>query len=550
MTGRITAQHRLTWHTAALLGILLAALVLLTWDINAPFVRQGSYDEIIYTLHASAYDRYGLVETRLALVYPAGDPAAPLTDTDHHASRSVLLTILLTVIYKSLGYHEWAGRLIGIASTLVSLLALHSIAKRLWTKRIALIATLVMALTPSMVIFGRETWTVPPQIACWLVAIYLYVRWFQTERPFNLWGMAVCLTLGILFSPWSGLFLPPFIALHGLIFDHKHRWRILVWSGGAGLVAMLLFAAHLTWLGPVAWQDLFERVALRAGVSGVDTSPSIAVWLAKMGWRISGWNTPVATLLGILVLAAATRRIIKQRKATLSDQILIILAAAGLTILLVFPQLAWVHHYVSVFVVPYLSVASALAIDALLTQTPHHKLALIGVIVLTLGWLGSSVAMINIQSQYRLREFDVFAQLDQSLQPGDRVLVAGEVPFTFQFYFRHPWTRVEIDDYEWDMEARSNQHNLGLIFFQPDSPVETQAASLASQFPSGRVDTDPPLSPSFLIVQLNERTKEVPALVTKLNNIPERNPPNRLETLIQETRKQVEIQLGIRTRLD
>jgi len=129
----MTAQRQFTWHTALLSGIFLAALLLLTWDIDAPFVRQGSYDEIIYTLHARAFDRYGLIETRLALVYPPGDPTAPLTDTNHHASRSVLLTILLTLVYKLLGYREWAGRLIGIASILVSLLALYSFTKRLWT---------------------------------------------------------------------------------------------------------------------------------------------------------------------------------------------------------------------------------------------------------------------------------------------------------------------------------------------------------------------------------------------------------------------------------
>jgi 4-amino-4-deoxy-L-arabinose transferase-like glycosyltransferase len=410
-----------------------------------------------------------------------------------------------------------------------------------------------MAFTPSMVIFGRETWTVPPQLACWLLAIWLYVRWFQTERPLNLWGMAACLTLGMLFSPWSGLFLPPLIALHGIIFGHEHRWSILGWSAGAFSVAIALFAAHFTWLGAAAWHNFFERIALRVGVSGVDTSPSLSIWLAKMGWRVSGWNTPVATLLGVLVLIALIYRIIRQRKTTLSDQILIILAAVGLSIMLVFPQLAWVHHYISVFVVPYLAVASALAVDALLTQIPHRKPALVAVIALALGWIGWSVVMISIQSQYRLRELDIFARLDQSLQPKDRVLVAGDVPVTFQFYLKHPWVRVGLEDREWDREAGSGRYALGLMFFNVGFPAETRATSLASRFPGGRVDTNPPISPSFFVVQLDQLDKErqdISALVNELNNVPERSSVSRMETFIQETRKQVEIQLGIRTRRD
>jgi 4-amino-4-deoxy-L-arabinose transferase-like glycosyltransferase len=536
------AHTRLTRNTA-LLVIFLVALGLLTWDINAPFVRQGCYDEIIYTLHARAFDRYGFIKTRLALVYPPGDPAVPLSIDNPATSRSVLLTVLLTLVYKALGYREWAGRLIGIASTLISLLALYGLSRRLWTQRVALIATLVMALTPSIVIFGRETWTVAPQMACWLIALWLYVRWLQTEHLPCLWGMAVSLALGILFSPWSGLFLPPFIALHGLIWGGKHRWITIGWSMGAAVVTAVLFAAHMIWLGPVAWQSVFERIALRSGASGVDVSPSAIAWLTKMIWRISGWNTPFAVLFGVVVLFALAYRMIKRKQVALADQVWMILISVGLSIMLVFPQLAWVHHYIAVFTVPGLAVASAVAVDGSLTRMSHNKLALIVVAVLAMGWLAWSIVMIDIQSQYRLKELDVYARLDQSLPPGGRILVAGDVPFTFQFYFKHPWARVELD-HEWENESSSGRHVLGLVFFQPGSPVEAQAVSFAA----GRVDTDPPLSPSFFVVPLNKQDTSV--LVAQLNGIPERASPTALENLIQSTRKALELRLGIRTRLD
>ncbi|NIN63985.1 MAG: hypothetical protein GTO63_04565 [Anaerolineae bacterium] len=550
MIERLAAKYRPTWHGALLIGIFVAAVVLLTRDINAPFVRQGSYDEIIYTLHARAYDRYGLTETRLALVFPPGDPAAPLGEQAHNPTRSVLLTVLLTFVYKLLGYHESAGRLIGITSTLVSLLALYYLVKQLWTKRVAAIAVVAMAFTPSVVIFGRETWTVPPQMACWLVAIWLYVRWLQTEETSNLRGMTVSLTLGILFSPWSGWLLPPLIALHGLIFAARHRWRILAWSLGALLAASAVFAAHFVWLGPLVWHDLLERIALRVGVSGIDVSPSAMAWLTKVAWRFSGWDTPIAILIGVAVLVGVILRAIKHRKLALPDQILLLLAAFGMAIILFFPQLAWTHHYVSLFIVPYLAVASALIIDALIARALQSKAALATIVTLSLGWIVWATVMINVQSQYHLKELDIFAHLDQSLRPSDRVLVAGPVPFTFQFYFEHPWIRVGIDDDQWDQLGDSRRYALGLIFFYPGSPVESPAASRASPHPGGRVDTDPPLSPSFFVVQLDEADRPMDDLVSELNSIPERSPPNPLETFVQETRKQVEIQLGIRTRPD
>ncbi len=118
---------------------------------------------------------------------------------------------LLAASWRMFGFHELFGRAIAIIASVVLILAIYQIGKRLFGPGPGRAAAFLIAVSPTAVFFGRVPMTDTPMIACSTVAVMAYLFYFSTSHV---------------------------------------RWAIL--GGAAALGAWLLKIPSLLILGPIA----------------------------------------------------------------------------------------------------------------------------------------------------------------------------------------------------------------------------------------------------------------------------------------------------------
>jgi 4-amino-4-deoxy-L-arabinose transferase-like glycosyltransferase len=159
--------------------------------------------------------------------------------------RPALLPFFMAGLYK-LGATEFVFRILIFLSSLVGVFFTYLVGKKLFNKRIALIATLLISVSYTNIFFTARILTDIPSLALWLVSTWLFWKGYvEKASKVYLWLLGVFMALGILlrfpFGILAIIFLFYLLITEGFKFlKNKHLWI-------GSLISILLIIPYALW---------------------------------------------------------------------------------------------------------------------------------------------------------------------------------------------------------------------------------------------------------------------------------------------------------------
>ena len=171
---------------------------------------------------------------------------------------------LLTTI---LGDAEWALE-VGAQLVNLSVIALlYAIARHAYGRKAALSSLLVLCGMPYFTLGSVFLHISQPFMFFWLLTLYCWLRWVQTQDSRWLWGIGVAAGFGAL-SKYIMILFYGGMMLHFLLYRELRRnlvnWRIYVTGG----LSLLIFSPDLIWNAQHEWSSYIHQ--LSRGTSGAE----------------------------------------------------------------------------------------------------------------------------------------------------------------------------------------------------------------------------------------------------------------------------------------
>lgn len=228
MTGPIVPRHRAAIGRREVVavgtGLSLAVVVRLVWMASSSFVLLND---------AADYDRLGVNLASAGSFGPSVFAAVGGT-----ALRPPLYPLMLGGLYRVVGHHVTAGRLLNVVLGASALALLWVVARRLFGRRVAFIALVTGAVYPPLVIADTSLMSEPLALVLLLLALGCVLVAVSHDRPAR-WAAVAGLVAGAacLTRPLALATVPVFIVM--LVRGSERGWQ----SSGVFLLAMALAIA-------------------------------------------------------------------------------------------------------------------------------------------------------------------------------------------------------------------------------------------------------------------------------------------------------------------
>src|SRR3954447_11156776 len=168
------------WRTAVVTLLIAApALVLRLWALDALGLNS---DEAVYAGQAASLARD-----------PAFLPFFPV-----FRAHPLLFQSLLSLEYRALRVTSLGGRLLAVAFGMGTVCLTYAIGARLYGRRVGTLAALLVGVMPYTVVVSRQILLDTPMAFFAALALYLLIRYVQTDHPTWLYASAVALGLSTL----------------------------------------------------------------------------------------------------------------------------------------------------------------------------------------------------------------------------------------------------------------------------------------------------------------------------------------------------------------
>lgn len=387
-----------TCSWCALVPVLLYGLFLRAHGLGdhwgKGFLGYGAY----YANIARNYIRYGYVTTKLAPVVDVG-PVSP-DHFSYYLHHPPLFGLLISLSFRIFGIHEWSARLVPLLFSVGCLVVLYLIARNIWDRRSALLATFFMSVMPMAAFFGPHVDVQGSVLLFWvLLTFYFYLLWVDKERTGFFAGFIAAFAAGAL-TDWPAFFLVPLLGIHFSIYGSRRRRRQFLLFV---LVAVLLFISLAAYLGVVAedYRALFKEMIWKTSAHAIDLPESQEQFTLRQWFRQIGgyyWNlfTPVPLILSALWL---TWFLPRRRTDFHRNFLALLILLFGLLHVVLFRQGAFVHDYWSAYLSPGLALGSALAVGSLVEKWKARP-----AVWLALACGGLAFALSSTARVFELRE--------------------------------------------------------------------------------------------------------------------------------------------------
>ncbi len=443
------------WFCAGLLVLLLASI--LARDINRPFYGLHSWKEAAAAWRARCYLKYDLKYTKGLALWEVGDPPSekPNRSLDH-PQLGLFMPALDMAIF---GVNERGVRIGGIIRAVISLLIFLRILRGLLDDKTALLAGLLFVIFPITGYFGVRGWVmVASLLAIWYYLVIIgSIRNGPEPKGYHKWILAILLFLALQLN-WEGFFYAFAIGVHYVCrcihrrqFPEKALLAILIIAPLTGLIInfTILAAGH-------GW-DLQKIWSLYQWRASKGEMPEFVwgLWFAKM-WEFAVTNFTLPVLITAIAyltfgqLLVFTVDTAKKTTATLKrrfPQFWLFLMPA-LFQLFILKGALWKHQYWESPLVPFIAVATALAIMLLadFLGKINRRAANIGVVLLV-GIIFVSCTM-GLNHYYNTRwqspnKIKMFKDLNRKIPP-DKALLSFEHFVVNQHPVKGPHYRPEI----------------------------------------------------------------------------------------------------------
>jgi 4-amino-4-deoxy-L-arabinose transferase-like glycosyltransferase len=218
----------------ALACILLLALALRLMYVTLPFLDAHRWREVD-TLAMARYFH----EDSFNIFYPQvnwGGPARAYVECEFP-----LLPAIAAVLFTFTGVTEATCRMVTIAFSIGSIIALYALVRQILDVRAARGAAFLAAISPSFVYYGRSFIPDVPMLAFSVASLAFFVSYFRTEKRSHLWLASAMTALAWLVKISGLISLAPIVAIAWCARGWKiwRDWRFML----AVSIALVLTAA-------------------------------------------------------------------------------------------------------------------------------------------------------------------------------------------------------------------------------------------------------------------------------------------------------------------
>jgi len=339
--GMTPANRRTT--TPYLILTLLFLAIFFAWARHRtrPFVGHHDWDNIQWVTAAENYQRYGLLETRLAQImtpYPTDPSNWELNQ--HHPPGISLITYAGISLF---GNYPFTARMTPIFSSFLTAALLYALVKRAFTANHALVALFFFAFSPLIVYFsakiGHEQFLLPLM----LVTLLVVRRWLVSPRT---WQAVVLTAVAFLggFIGWAWFLFLGFLVLL-ILWKHRTLAPALPFVVGG-----ILSVIGLLMLG--LWQNPdFFTVMQTAFLNRTVNTPGDAITnpLPIILLRFLWLPTPVVLIFG--VFGIYLRFFAARTRPPLDDYLLLIPGLVMAVYCTVFWKATYIHDYLIYYVI-------------------------------------------------------------------------------------------------------------------------------------------------------------------------------------------------------
>lgn len=374
--------------------------------------------------------------------------------------------------------------------------ALYLLGKRLFSARLALMATLLAALNPFLVWYSQEVRMYAMVAALSVWSLYCFVRALETDRR-SWWLAYVCLTVASLYTHLYAVFLLPAELLFLFLYPRRHRksWLQGAVSWGLSLLCFspwLLRAWQLSGTVP-SWRPSLTLGAMLSACLEAFTVRRVPLPPLELGVIMA--VCAVFVLVGLLVRRVPQRGSVPRgwRPLDMRSSVFLILSLVFplmLAYLLSFRQQIFAVYYLIVIVAPFL-----LALAAGLDKTAaFSKLAGLVSLLMVVGIFSYGLRH-NWSLDYRKEEWRAAAQyVARHAREGDAILCHVDytrIPFSYYYEGAVPifapfgGPPTTYPDVARTLEGLSGYGTIWLVQSHTDwvDPTRTVEAWLSSSFP-------------------------------------------------------------------
>ena len=372
-----------------------------------------------------------------------------------------LFHALLYGAFPSMGFEVW-GRLVSVLFSLISVVFIYLIGKRLMGSAGGLLAAFFFAFIPYNIYFSRVVLPESMGVALALAGVWFFVRYFDSEGPVFFVLSGAFIALGLLVKPAVFFYTLPLLYL----FTLKHSLKEIVSTPGLLIKALLYvnlaFAPFFLWriwvnLHPAGiphfyWAFNGDRIRFRP-----------AFWRWIFGERIGN------LILGIWGVVPFTLGIFSSGK---KNAFPLVFFASMILYTIVFATANVRHDYYQIFLIPPIALLLAQGVLFVFNSEPLgnllNKAVVFFCIVMMLG-----AGTYQIKEFYKINhpELMVAGEAVKRLTPEDAWVIApynGDTAFLYQ---TGRWGWPVIDDSVNAIITRGADYYVSVDLHHPDTKM-------------------------------------------------------------------------------
>ncbi len=167
-------RFRIDSNKIILIALLIFALILRIYNINAPFLDHHSWRQT----DTAAIARNFYLEDR-NILYPRIDWRG--IGPGYVETEFQLVPFIASLLYSILGVSEWVARLIPIMFSLCSVILIFYLAKLYYNKKVAIFSTIFFVISPLNIFFSRAFMPESAMLFFSIASIYFFSRFLEDE---------------------------------------------------------------------------------------------------------------------------------------------------------------------------------------------------------------------------------------------------------------------------------------------------------------------------------------------------------------------------------
>lgn len=409
----------------------LLSFVVLSFGLNRPFTGQHDWNSVMYAKIARNHLRYGLLETKLAMVTNVG----PLTpgDLGYFTHYPPLMPLLVALSFWVFGVTEWAARLVPVLSAAVMIYFVFLLVAERWHRTAAVFTAIFLTFAPMLIYYSKIPVHETVVLGFIAAAIWSYGQWLNTGKEKYYWYTLLVVAMAQATS-WSGYYLSLYLPIHALFFAKEQARQSFGKLTLLFLLAPLMFLLHnlhMFWLvGPRITQDLVRAVSFR-----LNLGPEAAKYGFTYGkffefqarWIVV-YFTRVMTFLSLTWVLWFMLKRLKKQKVSQRESFILLLFVFGFTHNAIFRNLAYIHDYMLIYALPFFAVSAGVMLAEILRYLRFKK-EIIATIALVVLVLFATERINYLQALFRSGErnpaYQFSLDLNQLTDPEDQIFITS-----------------------------------------------------------------------------------------------------------------------------